>query len=93
MKIVVSTLKKTLFWSYDRGTWQYDVLCVVILAFIFLSPNSAFHGAQQKPKAIASATVTQTQPHSATEEQGRRPADTHKRTARKLAQVPDGPVK
>lgn len=92
MKIVVSTLKKTLFWSYDRGTWQYDLLCVVILAFIFLSPNSAFHGTQRRPKAAVSAAATETQPHSAAE-QGRRPADTRKRTARNVAQVPGEAVK
>ncbi|HLG17167.1 MAG TPA: hypothetical protein VJH03_22135 [Blastocatellia bacterium] len=41
--IILSTLKKILFWSYERGTWQYDILCVLILAFIFATPNSAFH--------------------------------------------------
>ena len=43
MKIILSTLKKILFWSYERGSWQYDVMCVLILAFIFLAPNRAFH--------------------------------------------------
>ena len=42
MKLILITLKKILFWSYDRGSWQYDVMCVLILAFIFLSPNSVF---------------------------------------------------
>ena len=45
MGIIVSALKKFLFWSYDRGSWQYDVLCGVILAFIFFGPNSVFHSA------------------------------------------------
>jgi hypothetical protein len=35
-------LKRTLFWSYERGTWQYDVMCVLILAFIFLIPARVF---------------------------------------------------
>lgn len=43
MTILLTTFKKILFWSYDRGTWQYDILCVLILAFIFLSPNRLFH--------------------------------------------------
>lgn len=43
MGIVLSTLKKILFWSYERGSWQYDVMCVLILAFIFFGPNSLFH--------------------------------------------------
>lgn len=34
--------KSLLFWSYGRTTWQYDVLCVLILAFIFLTPQSWF---------------------------------------------------
>jgi hypothetical protein len=42
VKIILSTLKKILFWSYERGSWQYDVMCVLILAFIFLSPNRMF---------------------------------------------------
>jgi hypothetical protein len=36
------TLKNLLFWSYGRSTWQYDVLCALILAFIFLTPQSWF---------------------------------------------------
>jgi len=43
VNVVLSTLKKILFWSYDRGTWQYDVLCVLILAFILLAPNRVFN--------------------------------------------------
>jgi hypothetical protein len=35
-------LKRTLFWSYARETWQYDVMCVLILAFIFLIPARVF---------------------------------------------------
>jgi hypothetical protein len=29
-------LKRTFFWSYERGTWQYDVAVVIILVFVFL---------------------------------------------------------
>jgi hypothetical protein len=42
LKILFSTLKKVLFWSYERGSWQYDVMCVLILAFVFFAPNSVF---------------------------------------------------
>ncbi|MDQ3803950.1 MAG: hypothetical protein M3416_09000 [Acidobacteriota bacterium] len=34
--------KSIAFWSYGRTTWQYDVLCVLILAFIFLTPKTWF---------------------------------------------------
>lgn len=42
MKSVFSIIKKFLLWSYARNTWQWDVLCVLILAFIFLTPKSWF---------------------------------------------------
>jgi len=35
-------IKSIFFWSYARNTWQWDVLCVAILAFIFLTPKSWF---------------------------------------------------
>ena len=28
-------LSKTFFWSYERGTWQYDVAVILILLFVF----------------------------------------------------------
>jgi hypothetical protein len=31
---------RSVFWTYRRGSWQYDIICVVILAFIFLTPRS-----------------------------------------------------
>jgi len=37
-----SILKKLVLWNYTRTAWQYDVLCVLILAFIFLTPKSWF---------------------------------------------------
>ncbi len=34
--------KSAFLWSYERGGWQYDIICIVILAFIFLTPRSWF---------------------------------------------------
>jgi hypothetical protein len=42
VRYLLRTLKSLLFWSYGRTTWQYDVLCALILAFIFLTPQSWF---------------------------------------------------
>ena len=39
---LTTTLKKIFFWNYARNTWQWDLLCVVILIFIFLTPKSWF---------------------------------------------------
>lgn len=33
---------RSIFWSYERGTWQYDLIVLAILLFIFLTPRSWF---------------------------------------------------
>lgn len=42
MGYLLRTIKKLFFWGYARNTWQYDVLCALILAFIFLTPQGWF---------------------------------------------------
>jgi hypothetical protein len=44
---LTSTLKKIFFWNYARNTWQWDLLCVVILIFIFLTPKGWFAGSER----------------------------------------------
>jgi hypothetical protein len=43
-------LRPVLFWSYRRGSWQYDLIVVAILAFIFLTPRSFFSDQPRLPK-------------------------------------------
>jgi hypothetical protein len=72
MKIVLTTLKKVLFWSYERGSWQYDIMCVLILAFIFFGPNNVFHSHRSSaadeitawPIFVGSEEVEQSGPRS-----------------------------
>lgn len=41
-------------WSYERGTLQYDIICILILAFIFFVPPSCFISKKpEKPKDAA----------------------------------------
>lgn len=40
-------LARTFFWSYERGTWQYDLAVIAILIFVLLSPRSWFHDQPQ----------------------------------------------
>jgi hypothetical protein len=35
-------IRNIFVWSYDRGTIQYDIICALILAFIFFVPRSCF---------------------------------------------------
>ena len=45
---MLSVLRKLFFWNYARNTWQWDVLCVVILIFIFLTPKSWFENSERR---------------------------------------------
>ena len=36
-------LGSVVLWSYNRGTFPYDVMCAAILLFVFLTPGSVFH--------------------------------------------------
>jgi hypothetical protein len=42
MGFVSNALRKIVFWNYPRTSWQWDVLCVLCLVFIFLTPKSWF---------------------------------------------------
>jgi hypothetical protein len=42
MKSVLVGIKNVLLWSYARGTWQYDTLCLVIVLVVFLIPSRYF---------------------------------------------------
>jgi hypothetical protein len=33
------TIKGYFFWTYDRGSFHYDVMVTLILAFIFIAPR------------------------------------------------------
>jgi hypothetical protein len=33
------TIKSFIFWSYERGTVQYDIMVTLILIFVFFSPK------------------------------------------------------
>lgn len=36
-------LSRTFFWSYERGTWQYDLAVILILVFALATPRNWFH--------------------------------------------------
>lgn len=45
---MLGLLRKLFFWNYERNTWQWDALCVVILIFIFLTPKSWFENGERE---------------------------------------------
>ena len=52
VRVLLTTLKKIFFWNYERNTWQWDLLCVVCLIFIFLTPKEWFTNSE-RPTALA----------------------------------------
>ncbi|MDX6446030.1 MAG: hypothetical protein QOH71_3104 [Blastocatellia bacterium] len=61
MSFILDTAKKAVFWTYPRTSWQWDVLCVLILAFIFLTPKSWFeNSAYQRTHMGQTAIVVST---------------------------------
>ena len=35
-------LKDIILWKYERASWQWDLLCCLIMMFIFLTPKTWF---------------------------------------------------
>ena len=60
MRGLISTLKKIFFWNYARNTWQWDLLCLVILIFIFLTPKSWFEGSERPRNTVHQSPVAAT---------------------------------
>ena len=56
MRRIFRSIANVIFWTYSRGSWQYDLLCATILAFIFLTPKEYFvkppFYTDQQPKKI-----------------------------------------
>ncbi|MDQ2747436.1 MAG: hypothetical protein M3T96_09270 [Acidobacteriota bacterium] len=50
-------MKNFIQWNYERGTWQYDVFCLLIVAFIFLTPKSWFEKRERLTTQTANRVV------------------------------------
>jgi hypothetical protein len=84
MGFLLKTARKIVFWTYPRTSWQWDVLCVLILVFIFLTPKSWFQNSEfrRHRTVVFSADVVGMQADRATIE----------RQAREVAARPEGRV-
>jgi hypothetical protein len=49
-------LLRTLFWSYERGSWPYDLMVIAVAAFVLFTPRHWFHD-QPQSTALASSDV------------------------------------
>jgi hypothetical protein len=58
--MVFDSIKRFFLWTYARNTWQYDVLCALILAFIFLTPKSWFDNGELRSRQEHQSPVAST---------------------------------
>ncbi|MEZ5345718.1 MAG: hypothetical protein R2681_09210 [Pyrinomonadaceae bacterium] len=50
-------MKSIILWNYSRGTWQYDVFCLLIIGFIFLTPKTWFDNGEKVATRTARSAV------------------------------------
>jgi hypothetical protein len=50
-------LSRIFFWSYERGSWQYDLAVIAILIFVLLTPGRWFHDQPTRAMPTPSAQV------------------------------------
>ena len=50
-------LSRTILWSYERGTWQYDLAVILILIFVLATPARWFHDEPQVGVPASSSQV------------------------------------
>ena len=51
LRKVWHAIRPAIFWKYRRGSWQYDIMVGLTLAFIFLTPRSWFRDQPRIPGA------------------------------------------
>ncbi|HTP69920.1 MAG TPA: hypothetical protein VMJ35_13515 [Dongiaceae bacterium] len=56
MASIGQIVSRTFFWSYERGTWQYDVAVILIVLFVLATPTRWFH---DQPQVGLPANATQ----------------------------------
>jgi len=50
-------LKRFILWDFKRGSWQYDVMVALILAFLFLTPREWFGDQPRIPRVSSIAML------------------------------------
>jgi len=47
MSAIGRVLYRTFFWSYERGSWQYDIAVILIVLFVVATPRGWFRDQPQ----------------------------------------------
>ncbi len=49
MKAIKNFLGAVFYWTYDRGSWQWDISCLVFIMIIFATPQGFFEHYSNNP--------------------------------------------
>jgi hypothetical protein len=82
MRSFGKSLFRVIFWSYERGTWPYDVAVILIVLFVLFSPRSWF---QDRPPVGAAPTPGMVQLKGSDSAGG---TETYRIDARVLSELP-----
>jgi hypothetical protein len=56
MRRLWQAMLRTFFWSYERGSWPYDLMVIAVAAFVLLTPRHWFYD-QPQSTGLASSDV------------------------------------
>lgn len=45
-----------IMWKFQRGSWQYDIMCALIVAFILFTPRRFFQGTFERSRVVLQET-------------------------------------
>ena len=68
MRTLGQILYRTIFWSYERGTWPYDIAVAAIVVFVLLTPRGWFHDEPQvgPPSSVQAVVLLAEDPATST---------------------------
>jgi hypothetical protein len=61
MRTLWQGIVRTIFWSYERGSWPYDLAVILIIIFVLITPTRWFHDQPQATVAFASKVQLQSE--------------------------------
>lgn len=61
MKKFWRALTRTIFWSYERGSWPYDLMVVLIVLFVLITPRNWFHDQPRSSELAVAGVVVVTE--------------------------------
>jgi len=61
MRTLWRGIVRTIFWSYERGSWPYDLAVILIIIFVLVTPTRWFHDQPQATTAFGSKVQLESQ--------------------------------